>query len=323
MNRIKIDRASQQDLDGMTETLPEQRFNNSVYKSGIQKAVRRNEPMKAMRLAKSHITLFPADFLRRIMIIAPEDSMLHPYYGLVGEMLKTRSKALTKSDKDKLLNLVYQVADCNYRDWFDHNPDDDEYVGLKSIRELAEPERKFMEALMYRANAGGMVFDQGMMQKYVRIWANRFVNKGWTVDGLWRYFNKTSYEWDDVEFGTSHDLLWVSIDWHSFPPIERLMKNKGVFDDIIERSEPILKDLGEWKDDGYACWLPAWIEEMSKSGKIDITRNEPIDRYHLPGEKDLSELKPIYRQYMPPVVEEWKSISDWFIRKQLERCYNK
>ena len=319
MSRIKVDKTKQRDIWGNVEEAPEQQFNNSVYKSGIQKATRRNEPLKAMRLAKSHIALFPTDFLRRIMIIVPEDSMMHPYYGLVGEMLQYRAKNLTMQDKDILLNFVYQTADCKYRDWFDHNPDDDENIDLGMVNSLNEPEQRFMRSLMYRSTAGGTAFDRGMMEKYVRIWANRFITKGWTVERLWQYFEKTDYKWNDVDFATSDDLLWVAIDWHCFPPVERLLKNKGTFDEIIRRSRPIMEELGEWKDDGYACWLPAWLEEMSKSDKIDIYYNEPIDRYRLPGEKDLSALKPLYRECMPKVVEEWKNISAWFIRKQLER----
>lgn len=62
-------------------------FSQSLLKSAIQKSVRRGDVDKAVRAAKSLITLSETDALRRLMIIPIEDGILPPDYDKYAAML--------------------------------------------------------------------------------------------------------------------------------------------------------------------------------------------------------------------------------------------
>ena len=90
----------------------------SVYKSNLQKCVRRNKVQNAIDTAFILLNLDPSELLRRLVIVAIED--VYPFYTL-GPIVwfmtaVTKGYELTKNDVEYILGFTCFIAEHNTRE---------------------------------------------------------------------------------------------------------------------------------------------------------------------------------------------------------------
>lgn len=206
-------------------------YNKAVLKSNIQKAVRIGDVSKAVISSLSLIKVDLLSFLRRIVIIAAEDSAIpstldfiiwlmvaYPNYGINNDIVRI------------LLNTVYSIAKYNSQLTLNYNPyihgfscdiasiSDSDFVSIPNLASLA-----------IRKAYGGMHFDMVLLD----IW----------VDGL---YNKKKFNYIDIANNRPitiiknidiDDILLSSIDHHCMPNIIEEIYNgldKNIPIDIVK-----------------------------------------------------------------------------------------
>lgn len=117
-------------------------------------------------------------------MITVEDSCLHPEYPFLLWCMVANTKGwnITRAQVQRLLRIIYEVADCPYRDLIPNvseknlepfrNP-----LLFDSFPAFAAP----ICSLILRANYGGMQFDQEMLKKHALNWHARMQ----TDPGIW------------------------------------------------------------------------------------------------------------------------------------------
>jgi hypothetical protein len=191
-----------------------------LLKSAIQKAIRRGEVTRAVRCAKALIELNAPSFVRRLPIIVVEDVVLHPKYAEIVEVMKRISRKgyeLKLDEKELLLTVVAELAECPYRD----EPRDLNKLWGRPTwqQQLPQPEFDVVRALRYRAMTGGMEGDVSLLQGYAGVWAWRFAG-GTTVEETRAYFEPTPVKWDDVAPVTVTDIEPAGVDFHCSPIVD-------------------------------------------------------------------------------------------------------
>lgn len=184
----------------------------AVYKSMLQKAVRRRETDKAARLAARMMALSSTEFFRRVPIICVEDAALHPEFGVVVWVMVALSKGYRAPLclLEACLGFISDLASSPFRDIpldcvplstsvLSRGIEDDEVGDLSgldsasphafnpsgssagnrslcvSLRDLPPgSQRTLIMSLLFRASYGGMRFDVSMLESMARLWALRF-----------------------------------------------------------------------------------------------------------------------------------------------------
>ena len=122
------------------------------------------------------------EFVRRMMIIILEDSILHPKLPFLAWLLLATSKNYIVKD-DVLLNtclqIVHEVANSNCRDPIDWDIPFDEKetnnsVLLSSDAMLSGQQNQLLiRSILCRQRFGGMSSDMRMLQRYSKLWIER------------------------------------------------------------------------------------------------------------------------------------------------------
>jgi len=188
-------------------------YNKAVLKSNIQKAVRLGDVSRAIISSFSLIKIDLLSFLRRIVIIAIEDSALpstldfliwlmvaYPNYGINNDIVRI------------LLNTVYAITKYNSRLTLNYKP----YIygfscDIASIQDSDLVSTPYICSLAIRKAYGGMHFDMVLLD----IW----------IDGLYK-----KQEFNYIEVNTARpitiiknieldDIIMSSIDHHCMPDI--------------------------------------------------------------------------------------------------------
>eukprot|EP01080_Neovahlkampfia_damariscottae_P004115 gene4115-7401_t len=148
---------------------PIEDFHVPLLKSALQKGVRRRKAEAALHLAWQLISQDLTEFLRRFPVIILEDSVLHPNFSNIVWMMIANSKGwkLRKTQIELLLQTVYQIASCEYRDYLDFESEEFSNPCYNTNNHL-------LASIILRVNYGGMKGDQEFMKKLVMMWHNRF-----------------------------------------------------------------------------------------------------------------------------------------------------
>lgn len=193
-------------------------YDLGLLKSGLQKAVRRNETEKAMYIAWQLLCQEPKQFLKRFAIIVMEDAILHPDYPMLVWIMISHLQSwnLTEFQVEFLLKMVYEVASCNYRDKYYHYKEE---VDI-DVEEMDE----YIMSFYLRIKKEGMKGDMEMLKSQMIIWKDRF-----TKDRTnWMEFIKSAYK-IDVDFNLIKELMnkrpflqekhyiLEGIDFHCYP----------------------------------------------------------------------------------------------------------
>ena len=286
-------------------------FSKGVLKSATQKAIRRGEVEKAVRCTKSFLELDELDCLRRSMIWPAEDVLLHPQYDelakLTYKLSQKGSVPLTDKEKTKVLTIVGDFARCEYRDLDVDNPDDPgEAYQMKSI---TGREVDLVNALLFRARAGGSRYDVPMLNQMARVWNKRFSEKTWDVEKLKSYYTGKVIEWKSVAYAQREDILPESIDMHTDPWIMGKLLQKPDVKDLLHKLIPI--NDRDWANDGWAdvniIEQVMWCCRSSINLKLNIWMKPPrtvsyLEADHIP-ERLWPAFEELYRRIEPDLDE--------------------
>ena len=306
--------------DELKEKIP---FSKGVLKSATQKAIRRREIVKAIRCTKSFLELDELDCLRRSMIWPIEDVILHPVYDelakLTNKLSQKGSVPLTEEEKTKVLTIVGDFARCEYRDLDVDNPDDlGEAYQMKSI---TGREVDLVNALLFRARAGGMKWDRIMLNQMARVWNKRFSEKTWDVEKLKSYFTGQVIEWKDVGYAQREDILPESIDMHTDPWIMKKLLQKPEVQDMVRRLIPI--NDRSWSNDGFGddniieCVM--WCLRSSVNLKLNVWMKPPRTVSYLEADHIPEKYWPAFEQIYERIKPDLEAIAEWKLSKQLQK----
>jgi len=298
-------------------------FSPSLLKSAIQKSCRRGDVDRAVRATKSLIQLNEVDALRRLMIVPVEDSILPLDYDKYAAMLmKVSAKGgspLTEDEKSLALTIIGDVARCKWRDLDVGNPDD---LGKDYVMQPVQgnKENDLIDALLYRARAGGSRYDVPMLNQMARVWNRRFAQKTWDIEKLKSYFSGEEIKWDKVPYATVDDILIESVDFHCSGILYMLLKIDWI-KYLLRKEIPFNKRdwLGGDVSDHNLLEQIMWTTRSSINYKknvweTQVGKDKPVG--WLWADAVPEAIWPVYRHIASEIKEETDNISRWIIRKQ-------
>ncbi|HEY4963315.1 MAG TPA: hypothetical protein VIH90_01310 [Candidatus Saccharimonadales bacterium] len=299
-------------------------FSPSLLKSAIQKSVRRGDVDKAVRTAKSLIQLNEVDALRRLMIIPIEDCILPPDYDKYAAMLaKVSAKGsvpLTEEEKTVALSIIGDVARCKWRDLDVGNPDEEEGKDYAMRPVQGNKENDLVNALLYRARAGGSRWDVPMLNQMARVWNRRFAEKTWDIEKLESYFSSEVIDWNDVPYATVDDIMLEAVDFHCSGILYMLLKIDWI-KYLLRKEIPFNKRdwLGSDMSDHNLLEQIMWCTRSSINYKknvweTQVGKDQPVS--WLWADSIPEEMWPVYEHIASEIKEETDNISRWLIRKQ-------
>lgn len=153
-------------------------YNNESYlKSHLQKCVRRSNTFKALKTAKHFMDLNIENFLRRLSIIAIEDSLPLDGYCVLVWFVAALSKGYYLSDSQIcwIYGYLHSLCMCPY-----YEPptqlDKLDFMKLKTQRLLPE-DSHLIYSIFLRKSYGGMSGDKHMLNQSTKLWFHRYLSK--------------------------------------------------------------------------------------------------------------------------------------------------
>ena len=226
------------------------RFSVGVLQSLLQKSVRRRKPLPSVHLAMELSDKSLGHLLRRLPIIALEDSTWHPQMDLVVWLLMAHSKdfGLSAELRRQVWQIVYQVASCARQDRLPEEVSD-----ATTTLETTHP---WIWAMQMRVHYGGMEGDKRMLTDYARVWSRRLADTephtfaGWEQEPLtWRELPERLHR-KGLELSQAHvpnsivalvrtDLTLEGIDYHCSSVLQELDRHAFAIchDLILEAKE--------------------------------------------------------------------------------------
>ena len=191
-------------------------------KSHLQKVIRRSNPYKALLTAWHYMDLDLPDLLRRLCIIAVEDSLPLDGYSTIVWFMAAVSKdyKLSGSQVAWLMGYIYDLSMCKHYEQFPTAPPD--IKGIK-VRSLQGQGRDLVYSILLRRAYGGMKGDKEMCLSAAKLWSARF-HTG--------YLHLSRLARKDIFISpptvTMRKMEWVvgAIDFHCCPNIIHLMWEK-------------------------------------------------------------------------------------------------
>lgn len=164
------------------------RMTPGQLKSALQKNVRTRRKEEAVMVAAALMRKDFVQFVRRIMIIVLEDSLLHPDYPFLSWLLLATSKGFVPDMllMEECLRIVWEVASCKWRDSEPidallHSKDTNSdakpvsvNIGTVSVDCMESTPAELVRAILCRARFGGMSGDMKMLSGFARLWIQRF-----------------------------------------------------------------------------------------------------------------------------------------------------
>jgi hypothetical protein len=187
--------------------------NISVYKSNLQKCVRRRLTDNAIRTTYSMLSVDTQGTLRRLPIVMLEDVLLHPsIVPLVWYMMAT-TKGYLLSDKDVSYVLGIVLMLCNIEKYEVKGFSKERFEVDDMIEGL---EKDVLLCMQFRIAYGGMECDRDMLRWFQIEWSKRF-EKG---SELWSWLCSIPIKLVDlgsIGMCDKGDLILEAIDYHCYP----------------------------------------------------------------------------------------------------------
>lgn len=180
-----------------------------LLKSHLQKCVRRQLCTKAISSTYSLMSLNFQSFIRRLPIIMIEDTILHESFStLIWMMLAYPKWKPTIKQYEWLLGVIHFITSC-------HVYDKPELTNIPRNQELSYNNNysKELYSLHIRRVFGGLEGDIEMINKYIKIWNNRFISG----DIPKEYSQKIKIvDINSVEPLMKNDIEYSAVDFHCF-----------------------------------------------------------------------------------------------------------
>lgn len=270
------------------------RLSVPVLKSMLQKAIRRKRPLPAVRVAMELLDKAPAELLRRLPIIALEDSSLHPNLPLLVWLMMAHSKdfhiplALGRA----LLQIVFEIAACPNQDALpetignlDDTTTNNNLLSLSTLTDIT------LWSLVARAAYGGMKGDVVMLQRYACLWQTRYKNEACQLASCpamsWRavpqllhataHHKATQAVPHQIPCLYLADITLEGVDFHCSNVLEHLATDQTLFDlchDLLMLSSSTTHEIPE------ASERRAWILDTWRSAmwtySAGVNRRRPL-----------------------------------------------
>lgn len=226
-------RSSNYIIVGTTENIQENEFydfkklNNyfvELLKSNLQKCIRRGLSESAVRTAFLLINNDLTSFLRRIINIIAEDSIIHPkLINIIWLYIAhTKGYKITVEQVNELLEIVYQVCECKYHDLIITNPKfakiqncENDFI-IDTINDFGIKVDKCCFALLLRSIYGGMKNDMIFLRSLSKIWKERIEKNvdDWCflMNQVWKNEKMPIF---DLKF-SENDKYLFSVDQHCY-----------------------------------------------------------------------------------------------------------
>ena len=274
----------------------------SFIKSHLQKSIRRQKEIEALKSAKELLFLDKNEFLRRICIIMFEDVKLKTYFINFVWLMVACSKGYVLEEYH--LDLIFKyVYDMTMEKEFDkYNEEDerilklgvDKFIDSVNINKKISNEKKdILYCIGLRISYGGMGGDLDMLCYYAKQYFNFFEKKennikDFDID-LCKDIN-TKYVFG-LNFEKIEDFLCQGVDFHCFPSI--------------------IKDIKEDTQYKYSDeQIKACIWEYNS--KINTRKDNNIN------DKDMENLKTIWEDIKNPLLKHQLIILKMMLNKLKE-----
>ena len=225
----------------------------SILKSAIQKSVRRCETRRALKCAAELVRRSKheeaggknqfLDLVRRAIIIAIEDVVLHPDIPVLAWIMAACSKGYIASDVHFhfVLRFIRDLANSPYREPCIRDDEDREVVTEEEVPKLKhEISKLIVRSLLLRKKFGGMKGDMIMLSNAAKVWARRL-----------KYFSSDT-KMRDLLFNSSSSTNVI---------------NKAIRDPLLEA------DINSAAIDFHCC--PRMIDDiLRESNRTDVHDKE-------------------------------------------------
>jgi len=195
----------------------------------LQKQIRRHLTEDALQSSLYLIETSFVKFIRRLPIIVIEDTILHPEFDKMMDILIRGSRKSYDYPEDDiifLLNVVRDISEVRVRD----SNELARRNASKSIDQnsLSDKSNALIRSLKIRASYGGMWPDKIMLWKYADLWADRFLKEEehWFNKLREIYPERQPVDILNIEVLDKSKVLPEAIDFHCSSIIEDLMENK-------------------------------------------------------------------------------------------------
>lgn len=147
--------------------------NVSYLKSHLQKCVRRSDVYRAIKTANHLMDLDINSFLRRLCIIAIEDSLPLQGFSVIVWFTAAVSKGYKMSDTQRAwcLGYVKAITECSHYDPPSH--DETFNITKNKLYRLSTGHSDLIYSLQFRKSYGGMHGDKTMLNNASKKWVNR------------------------------------------------------------------------------------------------------------------------------------------------------
>ena len=206
----------------------------SFMKSHLQKSIRRQKPLEALKSCKEMIFLNKNDFLRRICIVMFEDVKFKKYFNNFVWLMVACSKGyiLKEYHLDFIFKYIYDL--CLENEFDDYNPEEeriqktavDKFIDKVNLSNIISEENKdILYCIGLRISYGGMGIDLDMLCYYAMQYLH-FFEKGNNIKCLDLNICKninTNYVFG-INFDKIEDFIYQGVDFHCFPGIIKDIK---------------------------------------------------------------------------------------------------
>ncbi len=302
--------------------LPSPGFSKSLLKSALQKSIRRNETVKAVKIANIFLAKDFADCVKRLLVISIEDVLPFSGYIELTELAKASSRksfVATQSDRHFILSIVERLASCKYRDY--------EYMNILHGRierklpyyeqgHLPKNEDDLLQALRWRSGFG-MQGDKKMFHIAIGILYEKFKSKKADLKYYDSLLPKPKIDYNKINIQEDkNDIPIEAVDHHCFFSFEKILLRKPFIRNLF------VKEFGNiiYTEMQNHLNQIIWRLRSGVNLKKDITTNKPFD-WLTDGEEEgvySKENAEKYRRIFKEIETEVDNLSQWYLTKAVE-----
>ena len=207
-------------------------FDIELLKSNLQKAVRKQLTDIALSTAYTMILQNKTQLLRRLPIIALEDSSINfqDLTFLIWLMIAdSKGYKLTNYDINKILSIVENITNNKYRDYLDNDSDNLNYLINSNLEYNYDQDFvNYYNSIFIRLEFGTMEGDKKWLINMANEWLKRINKKDGNISYYLKKIPKAEvkeYNFKELEFKKKYQLS-EAVDFHCYKNIFNELKEK-------------------------------------------------------------------------------------------------
>lgn len=271
----------------------------SFLKSHLQKSIRRQKFLEALKSVKEMLFIDKIDLLRRLCIIMFEDVKLKKYFNNIVWLMVACSKGynLEEYHLDFIFKYVYDLCLEKEFDTYDENDERIEKTAVNKFidrininKNISEENKNILYCIGLRISYGGMSGDMDMLCYYAEQYFHFFEQK----KEIGNYDKDLCKNIDckyvfNLNFEKIEDFVIQAVDFHCFPGIIKNINEKFNYSD-----EELKICIWEY------------------NSKINTRKNNDVNV------KDLTNIKKIWEDIKDILIKQQKIILEMMLNKLKE-----